>query len=103
ETTGLADPAPILHTLLTSVDLSERFVVDGVVVTVDAATGLNSLKRQEEARRQVALADLILLTKIELPEAEEAAVRREIAALNPAAPVEVVLNGVVEPSRLTGL
>lgn len=103
ETTGLADPAPILHTLLTSVDLSERFAVDGVVVTVDAATGLNSLKRQEEARRQVALADLILLTKTDLPEAEAAAVRREIAALNPAAPVEGVLNGAVEPARLTGL
>lgn len=103
ETTGLADPSPILHTLLTSMDLSERFAVDGVVVTVDAATGLNSLKRQEEARRQVALADLILLTKTDLPEAEEPTIRSEIAALNPAAPVEVVPNGVMEPARLTGL
>lgn len=103
ETTGLADPAPILHTLLTSVDLSGRFRTDGVVVTVDAATAWNSLTRHEEARRQVALADLILLTKTDLPEAEEPAVRQDIAALNPAAPIEVVLNGAVAPSRLTGL
>ncbi|RWR27375.1 GTP-binding protein [Sinirhodobacter populi] len=103
ETTGLSDPAPILHTLLTSVDLSEQFAVDGVVVTLDAATGLNSLRTQEEARRQVALADLILLTKTDLPEAQERPIRKEIAMLNAAAPVEVVSNGAVEPARLIGL
>ncbi|MFT3689011.1 CobW family GTP-binding protein [Paenirhodobacter sp.] len=101
ETTGLADPAPILHTLLTSVDLSERFAVDGVVVTVDAATGLASLREHEEARRQVALADLVLLIKTDLPEAQDA-VRQEIAALT-AAPVLAVVNGAVDPARLTGL
>lgn len=103
ETTGLSDPAPILHTLLTSVDLSEQFAVDGVVVTVDAATGLNSLAMQEEARRQVALADLILLTKTDLAEAQEGAVRKDIARLNAAAPVKVVSNGLVEPAQLLGL
>lgn len=103
ETTGLADPAPVLHTMLTSVDLSELFTVDGVVVTVDAATGLNSLRTREEARRQVALADLVLLTKTDLPEAETDAVRKEIAALNATAPIEIVLNGCVEPERLSAL
>lgn len=103
ETTGLSDPAPILHTMLTSADLSDLFAVDGVVVTVDAATGLNSLSTQEEARRQVALADLVLLTKTDLPEADADAVRKEISALNAAAPIEIVLNGSVEPERLTGL
>lgn len=103
ETTGLADPAPILHTLLTSMDLSERFVTDGVVVTVDAATGAGTLLRHEEARRQVALADLLLLTKTDLPQADEAAVRREIAALNPAAPVAVALHGRINARRLAGL
>ncbi|MDQ7261270.1 GTP-binding protein [Paracoccus sp. PS-1] len=103
ETTGLADPAPILHTLLTSMDLSERFVTDGVVATVDAATGPDTLRRHEEARRQVALADLVLLTKTDLPEADEPAARREIAALNSAAPVQIALQGRIDPRRLTGL
>ncbi|MFV0383765.1 CobW family GTP-binding protein [Paracoccus sp. (in: a-proteobacteria)] len=103
ETTGLADPAPILHTLLTSRDLSEQFAVDGVVVTVDAATGPDSLKRHEEARRQVALADLVLLTKTDLPESQEDMVRKEISVLNAAAPVESVINGNLKPSLLTGL
>lgn len=103
ETTGLADPAPILHTLLTSMDLSDRFVADGVVATVDAATGPGTLLRHEEARRQVAMADLVLLTKTDLPEADEPAVRREIAALNAGAPVDVALHGRIDPRRLTGL
>lgn len=103
EASGLADPAPVLHTLLTSRDLSGRFAVDGVVTTVDAATGRNSLKRHEEARRQVALADLVLLTKTDLPEAEKEIIRKEIRVLNAAVPVEQVVNGSVEPSRLTGL
>ncbi|WP_062562739.1 CobW family GTP-binding protein [Paracoccus aminovorans] len=103
ETTGLADPAPILHTLLTSIDLSERFVTDGVVATVDAATGAGTLLRHEEALRQVAMADLVLLTKTDQPEADEPAVRREIAALNAGAPVDVALHGRIDPRRLTVL
>ncbi|RMC37200.1 CobW family GTP-binding protein [Paracoccus alkanivorans] len=103
ETTGLADPAPILHTLITSAELAGRFVMDGVVATVDAAIGLDALHTQEEARRQAALADLILLTKTDLPDADEAALRSEIAFLNAGAPVEIVVNGAVEPSHLTGL
>lgn len=103
ETTGLSDPAPILHTLLTSVDLFECYAIDGVVVTVDAAIGFDSLVRQEEARRQVALADLILLTKTDLPEANEAIVRDQLGALNGAAPIEVAIGGDVQPARLFGL
>ncbi|WP_138466032.1 GTP-binding protein [Poseidonocella sp. HB161398] len=103
ETTGLADPAPILHTLLTSRALSDEYAVDGVVTTLDAAAGAGTLERHEEARRQAAVADLILLTKTDLPEAQEAAVRAALAELNPAAPVLKVTGGQVDPAALTGL
>lgn len=103
ETSGLANPAPVLHTILTSAALPERFVMDGVLVTVDAATGLNSLETHEEARRQVALADRILLTKTDLVEAEGAPLRRRITVLNPGAAVDVVVQGAIAPARLTGL
>ncbi|WEF24865.1 GTP-binding protein [Paracoccus sp. S3-43] len=103
ETTGLADPAPILHTLMTGIELSGRFAVEGVVATVDAALGAATLQGHEEARRQVALADLVLLTKTDLPQAEESRVRSAIADLNAAAPVRTVLHGDVDPAVLVGL
>ena len=103
ETTGLADPAPILHTLLTSYDLSQQFRVDGVVTTVDAATGVETLVCHEEARRQAALADLILLTKTDLPESREDELRERLLDLNASAPVLRVIDGQVDPARLCDL
>ncbi|MBL3570017.1 GTP-binding protein [Rhodovulum visakhapatnamense] len=103
ETTGLADPAPILHTLLTEEGIAARFVTDGLVTAVDSATGAGTLDRHEEARRQVAMADLLLLTKTDLPQAQEDRVRAELARLNPGAEVLTVIDGAVAPERLTGL
>jgi len=103
ETTGLADPAPILHTILTSMELSDRFAMDGVVTTVDAATAAATLPRHEEARRQVALADLVLMTKTDLPEAASGAVAKLIAELNAGVPVLTVTGGDIDPERLRGL
>lgn len=103
ETTGLADPAPILHTLLTSPVLSDSYAMDGVAVTVDAVAGAATLARHEEARRQVALADLLLLTKTDLPGAAAVAASAAIAELNPAAPLLTVTGGQIDPARLTGL
>src|SRR5262252_5612779 len=51
ETTGLADPAPILHALMTDRDLSEVYALDGVVTTVDVLTGAHTLERHAEALR----------------------------------------------------
>lgn len=103
ETSGLADPAPILHTLLTHRALAQTFLVDGVVATVDAATGWTTLTRHEEARAQAALADLILLTKTDLPEADAPAVRAALAGLNPSAPVRTAIAGEIDPAALSGL
>jgi G3E family GTPase len=86
ETTGLADPAPVAHALLAAPERTYACRLDGIVTTVDALHGMGQLDRQEEARRQVAMADRILLTKTDLVDATAiAAVTERIAALNPRA------------------
>ena len=66
ETTGLADPAPILHTLMSDPLVAARYMLDGVVTTVDAVNGAGTLDRQLEAVKQAAVADRLLLTKTDL-------------------------------------
>ncbi|AJP71205.1 CobW family GTP-binding protein [Sphingomonas hengshuiensis] len=101
ETTGLADPAPILHTLMTDAHLATLYRLDGVIATVDAATGMATLDAQEEAIKQAAMADRILLTKTDLAAPEErAAIERRLRAINPAAPTLPVLQGAVDPASL---
>ncbi len=84
ETTGLADPAPILNVLINHPYLAMRFRLDGVVTLVDAVNGMATLDSHEEARRQVVAADRLVLTKAELatPEAA-AALRQRLDSLNP--------------------
>jgi G3E family GTPase len=86
ETTGLADPAPILHALIYHPYLVLRYRLQAVVTVVDAATGAGTLDTHPEAVRQVAVADRIVLTKADLA-GDTAALRARLAALNPAAPV----------------
>jgi G3E family GTPase len=101
ETTGLADPAPILHTLMRDPLISARFRLDGVITTVDAATGWTTLDRQIESVKQAAVADRLLLTKTDLADAAATdRLQRRLRALNPAAPIIPVANGEVEPARL---
>jgi G3E family GTPase len=87
ETSGLADPAPILQTLMTDVAVADRLVLGGVVTTVDAVTGGRTLAREEISRKQVAVADRIVLTKLDMTSASDPELRRRIAALNAGAPV----------------
>src|SRR5262245_25765083 len=100
ETTGLADPAPILHALMTDRDLCAVYALDGVVTTVDALTGLATLARHAEALRQAAVADRVVLTKTDLPGASPAAIGERLAAINPGAQVLTVVRGAIEPSAL---
>lgn len=104
ETTGLADPAPILQTLMTDPMIAHGYRLDGVVTLVDAVSGLDTLDRQEEARKQVAMADLVLVTKADLlgglvPEALAA----RLLGLNPMARVLPCSNGQVAPGELFDL
>ncbi len=87
ETSGLADPAPILHALMTDPALGARFRVGAVVVLVDAVLGEGTLGAQVEAARQVAFADLVVVTKTDVAALSDG-LRTAIARANPA--VEVV-------------
>src|SRR5207302_7008052 len=82
ETSGLADPAPILQTLMTDASIAGRLALGGVVTTVDAVNGSGTLDREHISQKQVAVADCLVLTKLDLAEAVEPALRRRLAALN---------------------
>ncbi|MGD1877126.1 MAG: CobW family GTP-binding protein [Kiloniellaceae bacterium] len=101
ETTGLADPAPILQTIMSDPLLAERFRLDGVIATVDAATGMATLDRQMESVKQAAVADRLLLTKSDLVSAaEQEALEARLRKLNPAAPIHTVIQGEIDPALL---
>ena len=102
ETTGLADPAPILHAVLYHPYLSMRYALDGVITVVDAVNGLATLDRHEEAVRQAAVADRIVLAKTDLANEGLAALRRRLAALNPGAVVIDAAAGAVAASDVLG-
>jgi G3E family GTPase len=87
ETTGLADPAPILHAVLYHPYLSMRYALEGVVTVVDAVNGDATLDRYEEALKQAAVAERIVLTKTDLVENPEAlsSLRSRLQRLNPGA------------------
>ena len=103
ETTGLADPAPVLHTAMSHPYLLLRFRLDGVVTVVDAVTGEATLDAHAEAVKQAAVADRIVLTKTDLANASQ---RERIVArlrtLNPAAPILDAAKGEATPDRLLG-
>jgi G3E family GTPase len=97
ETSGLADPAPILHALMTDRDIAGDFAIDGVVTVVDALHGEVTLDRHPEARRQAALADCLLLSKTDIAAPSEA-LRERLAALNAGAALHAAHD--VAPSLL---
>lgn len=105
ETTGLAEPAPILHGLLAHPYLSRRYAVDRVVAVVDAVNGAATLDAHPEAVRQAAMADVLVVTKRDLPEAARTwpSLRARLEALNPGAQiVEVAQGGGVETLLASG-
>ena len=103
ETTGLADPAPILHTLMSEPSVTAHYWLDQVIATVDAVNGMATLDRHPEAVKQAAIADRILLTKFDLVDGDaRAALRARLAALNPAAPMLESRNGALDPHLLLG-
>jgi G3E family GTPase len=105
ETTGLADPAPILHTVMAHPYLVLRFRLDGVVTLIDAVNGEATLDAQPEAVKQAAVADRLVLSKTDLLDAAGHAtgverLRRRLRALNPAAPILDAAAGEAVPARL---
>ena len=100
ETTGLADPVPILATLMSDPVAASAYRLDGIVTVIDAVNGAAHLDTQEEAVRQVAVADRLIISKADL--ADTAALRVRLAALNPGAPVAEAVGGVVDPGFVLG-
>lgn len=88
ETTGLADPAPVLQSIMGHPVMVQAFRLDGVLTTVDAVNGSSTLDAHMEAVKQVAMADRIVLTKTDMPEAAAGLgeLKARLRHLNPAAP-----------------
>ena len=90
ESSGLADPAPVLHTLTADPVLRHHYRPGAVVTVVDAVHGSTQLDRYPESVKQVALADRLVLTKTDLAGPEESAfLRGRLEAMNPAAPIRL--------------
>lgn len=92
ETTGLANPLPLLQTFMTSDEMLDRFALNGVVTLVDTVNGADAIERFQEAQRQISVADLLLISKTELTvdpvsqrDLEE--LKADLAARNPTARV----------------
>jgi G3E family GTPase len=101
ETTGLADPAPVLHTVMSHPYLLLRYRLDGVVTVVDAVNGENALNDHAEAVKQAALADRLVLSKSDLARPDQrASLAARLRALNPAAPILDAFAGEATPERL---
>jgi G3E family GTPase len=104
ETTGLADPAPILHTLIVTPGLGAALRLDGVVTVCDAVNGPTTLDRGFESVQQVAVADVLVLSKTDLVTPSQAAkFRARLAALAPGAKIVTATKGAVPVADLFGL
>lgn len=103
ETTGLADPAPILQGLIYDVGMMDLFSIGPVVTMVDALYGSQTLEDHREAVKQAAVADRLVLSKTDLaPPATVAALVKRLRTLNPGAPLFGAQRGEFDPERLFG-
>ena len=104
ETTGIADPAPVLQIILTNPMVFNHFSLDGVVTTVDTINGVSSLVRFPECIKQVAIADRLIITKIDMAENNQniGVLEERLRILNPAAPIIATTTKEANPSDLFG-
>lgn len=104
ETSGMADPVPLLQTLVADADVRPFFHLDSLVTLLDARNGPAQLDTHFQSVKQVAVADRVLITKSDLVSNEVVGqLTARIGALNPGVPVDVVLHGDVDPSMVFGL
>lgn len=100
ETSGMADPTPILQTVIIDPYLSETVEIANVVVTVDALNGPAVMRDYDEARRQVALGDWVLITKSDLDTGAGEAAARAVRAYRPDVALGQSINGHIDPGVL---
>ena len=99
ETSGLADPAPILQTFSTDRALGGEFHIEVMLAVVDAVTGEATLKNAAEARKQVILADRLIVSKSDLAAAGLDTLKAHLQILNPRAGIDIAVGGVLDPAR----
>ncbi len=108
ETTGLADPAPVMQAIMGNPIIAQNFELDGVVTVVDAVNGLQTLDNHEEARKQAAVADRLIVSKKSI-EGDTDALMARLRGLNPyaafmdadsdeAGSARVLVNGLYDPA-----
>ncbi|MES2501970.1 MAG: GTP-binding protein [Pseudomonadota bacterium] len=98
ETTGMADPGPILGNLMNEPVIESTFRLDAVIVTIDSQYGLQQIEEHAEARKQAAVADVLLLTKTDLATPEQLSeLKEKLISINPGATQHHVLNGILDP------
>jgi G3E family GTPase len=101
ETTGMADPAPVVHALQSDGLLGAQFRLNGVVTLVDAVNGMASLDTMPEAAKQAALADRLVLTKTDIAKNSDVeALRERLRVMNPYALLSEAVDGVLDPELL---
>lgn len=91
ETTGLADPSPVIHTIMTDRGIQQQYRLQGVITCVDAVNGQDTLKQHLESKKQIGIADLLIITKSDLLKSsgQIAEIQNAIATINPAANIEI--------------
>lgn len=101
ETTGLADPVPIIQTVVTDPELARFYALQDVITLVDAAHGVEQFQCNAESVKQAAVADVLLITKTDLVTAETVGVMRsQLLRVNPGAELREVVLGVIDPADL---
>ncbi len=101
ETTGLADPAPVIHTMITDTSVCNTYVLDAVITLVDAVNGNEQLDTLEEPVKQAAVADRLVITKTDIAEpAEVELLEARLRELNPHAPIVRCVMGELDPKLL---
>ncbi len=101
ETTGMADPGPILGNLMNEPVIESTFRLDAVIVTIDSQYGLQQIEQHAEARKQAAVADVLLLTKTDLATPEQLShLKEKLISINPGATQHPVLNGQLDPELI---
>ena len=107
ETTGIADPMPVLQIVFTNPMVMNHYALDGVVTTVDAINGLSSLARFPECVKQAAIADRLIITKVDLVEGDQGTqtvptLRERLHGLNPAADIVETATEAIDPEHFFG-
>jgi len=104
ETSGLADPIPVLHTLQTDGLLGAQYRLNGVVTLVDAVNGTGQLDAMPEAVKQAAVADRLVITKTDIADADIVdRLRRRLQAMNCFATITTAVNGELDPALLADI